>query len=145
MKSGIARGKVVVLMIVLGATIFAFVFSYLQYINNSFPSRIENFDNFAKVEGYSFNGTIFNVSLKWFNSSTYKPLYAQLVSNEYASRVYDVSDMLRADGTMNLPFPVVTGLQKMTGVEVLIAVRNMSNHSDFTIVYNAGNVNKTGA
>ncbi len=145
MRNAISRGTLVVLIMMVGAAAFGTVFGYLQYINNSFPSKIMDFQKFASLKGYSFNGTVFSIYIQWFDKDKYMPLYAQFISDQYASRVYDVATQLHPNGTLLLPFPVEVSLSSMTNVELLIAVKNMTDGTDFTVVYSIGNVNSNRA
>ena len=145
MRRAATKGSIVVLVMILVAAAFGIAFGYLQYINNSFPSKVSEFDRYASVSSYSFNGSIFSVTLRWFDSAKYRPLYAQLVSDQYASRVYDITDQLYQNNTLLLPFPVEISLPSMTNVEILIAFYKITNGADFTIVHWIGNVNRSSS
>lgn len=135
----IAKGSLVVLILLVSVAVFAVYFNFFSFINNSFPSNIKPFQNYASVESYSFNGTLLKIVVNWKDTTNTVPIYTQFVSDQYTSAVYNIDKQFYPNGTLILPFPIAVKTDTLSNIQLLIAVKYLVNSTEFTIVYDLGN------
>ncbi len=133
---------------VVGAVLFGTYIGYLAWANDSFPSEVRPFDQYASVASSSFNGTEFAFRVDWLNSS-YLPLYAQLTSPATDAANTPVCDLglssVSNGQTLFLPFAISPPSATVNNVDLSIAVKSVVTGSEFTIVYNMQSASATNA
>ena len=145
-RRGISGAKLVVVIMLVGAVVFSLFLGYLEYANQSFPSKQKPFSEYASVAQFAFNGTEVYYRVQWMTSGNYTPLFAQITSNGNDEANSPVCDLeLNSSATrgqvLEMPFAIVGGpTTALSDVELSIAVRANANMSEFTIQYPQSNV-----
>lgn len=138
-----SKGRLLVVVAIVGSVAFGLYIGYLALINDSFPAQVKPFGNYASIASDSFNGTEFAFNLKWENASAL-PLYAQLTSpatDAANTPVCEVGLSTVAPGqTIFMPFTISPASATLSNVDLSIAVKSIANGNEFTIVYNVASV-----
>ena len=138
-----SKGRLLVVVAIVGAATFGLYIGYLALANDSFPAQVKPFSNYASVVSDSFNGTEFAFNLKWQNASAL-PLYAQLTSpatDAANTPVCEVGLSTVASGqTIFMPFTISPASATLSNVDLSVAVKSIANGNEFTIVYNVASV-----
>lgn len=134
-------GKVLVVIAIAGAVVFAGYVVYFEWANDSFPVQQEPFANYAAVTLTSFNGTELAYNVSW-TSGAYTPLFAQVTSPTSDQANTPVCELKYSSGSVELfmPFAMAQPSQGLTDVDLSIAVRPAAGGGDFTIVYHLASV-----
>lgn len=136
-KEGVSVGKVAVIVAIVGAVAFGGYLGYLAYSNDSFPAQQRPFGNYASVVSYAFNGTELSYNVKWLNAD-YLPMFAQLTGDQDTVNTPVCGlglQSVTSGQVLPLPFALAHPSPTVTNVQLSIAVRALSNGSEFTIVY----------
>lgn len=141
-RRGLSAASILVIAAVLGAVAFGAYLGYLAWANDSFPSQVKPFSEYANVTSV-FNGTEYAFQVRWLNSS-YLPMYAQLTSPDSDQANTPVCstglNSVKADQTVFMPFSIEQASATLTDVNLWIAVKNLTNGAEFSIIYNVPNV-----
>jgi hypothetical protein len=135
----IGAARVAVIVAIVGASAFGLYLGYLAYTNDSFPAQQKPFGEYASVVSSTFNGTEVYYKLQWTASNEFIPLFAQLTSptSDAANSpvcALNLSAISRGQ-TFDLPFAIATPSTSISSVDLAIAVRSVTNGTEFTIVY----------
>jgi hypothetical protein len=137
-RRGPSKAKVVVIAALAGAVLFGVYLGYLAWVNGSFPVQQRPFGDYASVVSESFNGTEVAFNVKWL-SSEYQPYLAQVTSSSDVANTppCGVSPVNQGD-TVFMPFSIAQPSAAIGDIQLSIAVRSVSNGTEFTLIYNAG-------
>jgi hypothetical protein len=140
--------KILVVLAVVFAVVFGLYIGYLAFSNNSFPTQVMPFGNYASVVSSTFNGTEYAFTIQW-NNATYLPLYAQLTSpaTDEANTPTCATGLTSATVGQQvfMPFTISPATANLENVDLSIAVGKTASNPVFTIVFNVPNVNATNA
>lgn len=146
--------RLIVVAMVVGAVVFGLVLGYLAFQNQSFPSAMKPFDDYASVVSSTFNGTEYYFKVEWTTAGNFTPLYAQLTSSTDSanSPVCGLGiDKVQKGQTFELPFGTASPSTALSNVDLFVAVRANSNMTEFTIQYHVdqvtaqpGNISSSG-
>jgi hypothetical protein len=141
-------GKVLVVVAIAGAVVFGLYIGYLALANDSFPTQVKPFANYAEVASESFNGTEFAFNLTWNNASAL-PLYVQLTSPATDAANTPVCQVglskIAAGQSIFMPFTISPASATLSNVDLSIAVKSIANGNEFTISYNVASVSATNS
>ncbi len=145
-RSSTSRALIVVAIV--GAVVFGLSIGYLAFANDSFPSLVRPFGDYASVVTSSFNGTEFAFNLRW-NNASYLPLYAQLTSPSTDAANTPVCGFglskVQSGQRVFMPFTISPPSATLTNVDLSIAVRSLATGNEFTIVYNVRSISATNS
>jgi uncharacterized membrane protein len=80
-KTRFSTARLLIVIIIAGAVIFAAYIGYLAFANNSFPVEQRPFGEYAAMASPpQFNGTEISFHIRWLNSD-YVPVKAQINSD----------------------------------------------------------------
>lgn len=127
----------------IGAVVFGLFIGFLALNNDSFPSQVRPFSNYASVVSSTFNGTEYAFVVKW-GSASYLPLYAQLTSPSTDAANTPVCgtglSSVSSGQMIFLPFSISPSSPTLSNVDLSIAVKSVVNGTEFSIVYNVPSV-----
>lgn len=132
------------IVVLTGAVAFGLLLGYLEYENQSFPTREKPFSSYANVVSVVFNGTEIDFKVQWTTSGNFTPLYAQTASDTDAANSprCDIGISSVAKGQMiDLPFATAQPESALSDVQLFVGVQANSNMTQFTIEYDHGQVN----
>jgi hypothetical protein len=138
--------RIVVVVAIAGAALFAVYLGYLAWANGSFPTAERAFSQYANVTSSNFNGTEFAFNLQW-KDSAYLPVKAQLTSPATDAANTPACDIglssVKSGQPIFLPFTISPPSATLSNVNLYIEVQSVGSGSDFTIVYNVPMVSAT--
>jgi len=138
-----SMGRALVILAIVAAVVFGLYLGYLAWTNDSFPAQTRPFSDYATVTSATFNGTEYAFSLRW-NSSDFLPMYAQLTSPATDSANTDVCDTglssVSAGQSIFMPFGLSCPSTALSEVDLSVAVKAVTNGTEFTIVYHVDSV-----
>jgi len=145
-KRRISTGKLLVIIALVGAVIFASYIGYLAFANDSFPVEQMPFSTYAAMASPpQFNGTEISFHIRWLNSD-YIPVKAQITSDTTdaanSPTCYTDINNVTAGQVIAMPFGLGSATAVATDVQLSIDVSPVATGHDFTIVYT---VNSTSA
>jgi hypothetical protein len=145
-KRRISAAKLLVIIAIVGAVVFASYIGYLAYVNESFPVEMRPFANYAVMASPpQFNGTEISFHVKWLNSD-YVPVKAQITSDttDAANSPTCFLDLqnVSAGQVIAMPFGLSSATPVATSVQLSIDVNMTATGHEFTIAYT---VNSTSA
>jgi hypothetical protein len=144
-RPGISRSGAIILVVILGATVFGLYLGYLAWTGSSFPTATRPFSEYASVVTTQFNGTELYYKVEWNSASGLLPLYAQITSpetDEANSPVCSLGLNTVATGQMiDLPFGIAAPKETLASVDLAIAVGTSQNSPQFTITYHIDSIN----
>ena len=140
MKSDTRRrlplAKLVVLAAFIGAIAFGGYLGYLAWANDSFPSTLKPFTNYANITSVEFNGTEYAVTISWLSGNAL-PNYVQITSSVSDAANSPVCDLGLTSVTQGqsifMPFGLSGTSAAPTSVDLWIAVKNLTTGTSFTI------------
>jgi hypothetical protein len=137
-EKGASVVRALVIAAIVGSILFGLFIGYLAYTNDSFPTRVMPFDQYATVTSTQFNGTELAFSVTW-NNSGYLPYQAQVTSDSSDAANTPVCGLQLqsvTDGQMIfMPFSIASPSAALADVQLSIAVKNVVNGTEFTIAY----------
>ena len=145
-KRRISTAKLLVIIAIVGAVVFAAYIGYLAFVNESFPVEERPFANYAAMASPpQFNGTEISFHVRWLNSD-YIPVKAQITSDTSDAAnsptcFFDLSSV-SAGQVIAMPFGLSSATPVITNVQLSIDVSTAATGHDFTISYT---VNSTSA
>ncbi len=145
---GLSTARLVVVAALVGAVAFGLYLGYLAWTNDSFPSEVRPFADYAVVTSSTFNGTEFAFHIQWANSS-YLPLYAQLTSPATDAANTPVCDTglpsVSSGQALFMAFAISPPSATVSNVDLSIAVRAVATGGEFTIVYNVASASASNS
>jgi hypothetical protein len=139
-------GKIIIVLAIAGAVLFAVYVGYLAFANESFPIEQRPFGDYAAMASApQFNGTEISFHVRWLNSD-YLPVKAQITSptTDAANSptcFFDLQNVTSGQ-VLAMPFGLSSATPVATSVQLSIDVKTLATGSDFTIAYT---VNSTSA
>jgi hypothetical protein len=142
-RGRISTAKVLVIIAIAGAVVFAVYIGYLAFVNESFPVEERPFSNYAVMASPpQFNGTEISFHVTWLNSD-YLPVKAQVTSatSDAANSptCYVNLASVSAGQVIAMPFGLSATTPIIQSAQLSIDVSTVSTGHEFTIVYTVNN------
>lgn len=132
-----------VIVAIVGAVAFGLYIGFLAYANDSFPSQVRPFSNYANVVWDAFNGTELAFRVQWENASAI-PVKAQVTSPATDAANTPVCDVglssVKSGQTIFMPFTISPASATLDDVSLNIDVQPVAGGGDFTVIFNLGTV-----
>jgi hypothetical protein len=143
-----STAKLLVIVAIVGATVFGLFLGYLAYTSDSFPAQERPFGDYASVLSSTFNGTEFAFQVQW-NNASYLPLFVQLTSTATDAANTPVCDLKLSSVTTGqiifMPFTISPESAALSNVDLSIAVQSATNSTQFTIAYNVPTISASNS